>query len=224
MGHVCYDQCKRCGTCCLKGGPALHTDDKELVEQGHIPLRSLYTIRRGEPAFDNVRGCVFTVPEDIVRLKDHKNSTACLFYDKAANACEIYLNRPIECRALKCWDTADIEEVYSTGRLSRRELLGDNPDLYGLVEYHERRCDYLKIKGLIDNLEEGRNKEALEQLRETLAFDEHLRLVILEKAVCEIEILDFLLGRPLMTTLPGLGLKAVRKNGVFRLSPAPASH
>lgn len=223
MAHFCFDRCKRCGTCCLKGGPALHADDKELVEQGHIPLKNLYTIRKGEPAFDNVRGYFFKVSGDIIRLKSPENSAACVFYDKAENTCEIYLNRPVECRALKCWDTGDIEEVYSTERISRKDLLGKNTDFSELVEYHESKCDYFKIKDLIDNLEEGRNRDALERLRETLAFDEHLRALAVEKSVCDMEILDFLLGRPLAITLPGLGLKVARKNGIYLLSPAPVN-
>lgn len=47
--------CRRCGTCCEKGGPALHTDDRMLIENGHIPARYLFTIREGEPVVDNVK-------------------------------------------------------------------------------------------------------------------------------------------------------------------------
>ncbi len=220
MGNCWANPCKRCGTCCLKGGPALHLEDKELAEQGHLPLKRLYTIRKGELAFDNVRGAVFTVSGDIVRLKNVEDSPQCVFYDKNGNSCDIYLNRPIECRAMKCWDTGDIEEIYSTERLSRTDLLEGNPRFSELVEYHQGKCDYVEIKELIDSLDEGRNKEALERLREILALDEHLRGVIREKAVCDVEILDFLFGRPLATTLPGLGLKVARKNGMYVLSPA----
>ena len=47
-------ECVRCGTCCGKGGPAFHHEDKMLIEQGIILSKHLYTIRAGEPVYDNV--------------------------------------------------------------------------------------------------------------------------------------------------------------------------
>jgi Fe-S-cluster containining protein len=48
--------CRRCGTCCEKGGPSLHREDRPLVDNGQIPVRHLFTIRRGELAQDNIKG------------------------------------------------------------------------------------------------------------------------------------------------------------------------
>ena len=48
-------ECKRCGTCCKKGGPCFHVEDKMLIEKGVILIKYLYTIRKGEPAYDKIR-------------------------------------------------------------------------------------------------------------------------------------------------------------------------
>ena len=56
-------ECKRCGTCCREGGPALHRVDHDLVASGKIPLKDLYTIRKEELARDNVKGTLQPVVE-----------------------------------------------------------------------------------------------------------------------------------------------------------------
>ena len=212
------DECKRCGTCCLKGGPALHREDKELVEQGCIPLNCLYTIRKGEIALDNVMGRLIEVSEDIVRIKSADGSGACVLFETEKNECSIYQDRPLECRALKCWDTQDIREAYAEDRLSRKEILEKSPDFAELVDYHDSKCDYRKIRELIAVLDDGKNEDALEQLREILAFDDHLRGLVLEKTSFGEAILDFLFGRSLKQVLPGMGLKVVKKDGKYVLS------
>ena len=212
------DECKRCGTCCMKGGPALHLDDKELVEQGCIPLGCLYTIRKGEIALDNVMGRLFEVSKDIVRIKSAEGSGACVLFDGEKNECSIYRDRPLECRALKCWDTQDIKEAYAEDRLSRKVILEKSPDFSELVDYHESKCDYRKIRELIAVLDDGKNEDAIEQLREILALDDHLRGLVLEKTSFDEAILDFLFGRSLKQVLPGMGLKVVKKEGKYVLS------
>lgn len=114
-------ECIRCGSCCKKGGPSFHKADKHLIEKGIIQLKYLYTIREGELAYDNVRQCLIAPEGDIIKIKEDKNSRACVFFEERGNRCGIYENRPEECRALKCWDTREIEAIYSKNRsLSER--------------------------------------------------------------------------------------------------------
>lgn len=44
--------CIRCGTCCKKGGPTLHHEDKAVLLAGQVGNRHLVTIRKGELVFD----------------------------------------------------------------------------------------------------------------------------------------------------------------------------
>lgn len=216
------DHCQRCGTCCRKGGPAIHREDKPLLENGHIPLGTLFTIRKYEPAYDNVQGHIFPAPSDIIRVKSRDSSTVCVFFNHNNNSCKIYEKRPLECRTLKCWDTFGIEQIYNKERLSREDLLKNIHHLHDLIDYHQNRCDYRQIRKLINQLNQGGNQIATDTIREILAFDEHFRSLILEKGLCEFDIMDFLLGRPLLKTFPSLGLKVIRKKDGYRLMPATA--
>jgi Fe-S-cluster containining protein len=212
------DHCQQCGTCCRKGGPAIHQEDKKLLENGRIPLKYLFTIRKDEPVYDNVQGCIILAGSDIIRIKSHENSNTCVFFNSEHNNCTIYDNRPKECRTLECWNTREIEEIYSKGRLSRQELLTDTPHINQLIKYHEQRCAYKLIKELIHQLDQDKN--ILHSIREILAFDNHFRLLAIEKSVCKTDIMEFLFGVPLYQTLPRLGLKVIRKRNGYCLIPA----
>jgi Fe-S-cluster containining protein len=219
------DHCRQCGTCCRKGGPAIHQEDKILLENGHIPFRYLFTIRKDEPVYDNVQGCIISAWSDIIRIKSLENSNTCVFFNSERNNCTIYDNRPKECRTLECWNTREIEEIYSKGHLSRQELLTDLPDINQLMKYHENRCAYQIIKRLIhqldqDNLDQENKENILNNIRELLAFDNHFRSLAIEKSVCKTDIMEFLFGSPLHQTLPRMGLKVIRKKDGYCLIPA----
>ncbi|MCP4754949.1 MAG: hypothetical protein GY866_29075, partial [Proteobacteria bacterium] len=77
--------CIRCGKCCSKGGPAFHLQDRELLEKGAIHSRDIYTIRKGEPAHDNVKGGLFPVSTDIIKIKGQEDSWACIFLEMDGN-------------------------------------------------------------------------------------------------------------------------------------------
>lgn len=61
--------CRRCGTCCEKGGPSLHLADKPLVVDGQIPARCLFTLRKGERVRDNVAGTLVPLEREIVKIR-----------------------------------------------------------------------------------------------------------------------------------------------------------
>ncbi|MBT8367361.1 MAG: YkgJ family cysteine cluster protein, partial [Deltaproteobacteria bacterium] len=91
--------CTRCGTCCQKGGPSFHQEDRMLIDKGVIPARCLFTIRRGESAYDNVKGCLMPVDSDIIKIKGKEGTWTCIFFDAHNKGCSIYSHRPLECRA-----------------------------------------------------------------------------------------------------------------------------
>ena len=193
--------CSRCGTCCRKGGPALHQEDRERVEQGAIHTRHLYTIRKGEWATDPVQGGLIRVDGDIIKIKGRGESWACRFLDDRTGACRIYADRPLECRLLECRDTARLEQAYRRGRLSRRDLLADVKGLWELIEDHERRCDVDGIRRLLER-KPGRGRAGVEsELAGMVRYDAEIRRLMVAQGGLEAEMLDFLLGRPVEIVL-----------------------
>ena len=60
--------CRQCGTCCRKGGPALHVEDSYLLEEGIIQLQDLVTFRAGELVRDTSNNGVVPLPAEIATL------------------------------------------------------------------------------------------------------------------------------------------------------------
>ncbi|MEJ2099429.1 MAG: YkgJ family cysteine cluster protein [Desulfobacterales bacterium] len=201
-------ECKRCGTCCTKGGPSFHHADKVLIETGIIHSKYLYTIRKGEWAYDNVRQCLEPASSDIIKIKEKNESWTCIFFDETQNACAIYENRPLECRALKCWDTQDLEDLYAKSRLTREDLISEIEGLWSLIKDHHQRCDYEIIQKLVNAIKAQPNDvQARTKLAEIIKFDTEIRKLVVSTAGLESEMLDFLFGRPLTRTIKKLGLK-----------------
>lgn len=190
--------CSRCGTCCRKGGPALHREDRSLVEEGFIHTRDLFTIRKGELARDPVLGRLIQVEDDIIKVKARGPAWACTFFGESSRSCRIYASRPLECRQLECWNTSRLEQIYACDRLSRCDLLSGVEGLWELIEDHSRRCDFDRIRSLLEAGVEDR------EIAQMARYDVELRTLMIAQGGLEPEMLDFLLGRPLRQILPGL--------------------
>jgi len=189
--------CRRCGTCCRKGGPAFHFADRPLIEKGTIPLRNLFTIRKGERVKDPIRGVVRAVSTELIKLKGISNTWTCTFFNEGDFSCRIYTERPLECRLLKCWDTTDVEEMAARDCLTRRHLLEGVAGLWEMVAEHEARCGCEKLAEMMAYLKKERQKRTENAIAEILNYDRHLRRLVVEKSRIDPEILDFLFGRPL---------------------------
>jgi Fe-S-cluster containining protein len=218
--------CRQCGTCCRQGGPALHLEDRELVASGKIPLQNLFTIRRGEPAYDNVTGTIAPAVTDIIKLKGASpGKDVCCFYESAGKACGIYDHRPEECRVLECWDTRPIEALYRCRRLERRHLLVETAGVWELIQEHQQRCDYGDVADLAARLKQtSSSEEPHSRLLELIRYDESLRQVTLERTGWNPELLHFLFGRPLSFTIQMFKLKLSKTGSGLRLAPVGSSH
>lgn len=213
------DACMRCGTCCTKGGPGFHHADKTLIEKGIIHSRYLYTLRKGELAYDNVRGCLSPVDGDVIKLKGRNDTWTCVFFDEDHKACEIYDTRPLECRALQCWDTRHLEAIYDKNRLARKDLVSDIEGLWELICDHQSRCDYDKIQKLVNALNSAAKKNAQKELIEVIQYDTEIRKLVVSDGGLEVEMLDFLFGRPLIKTIGNYGLRVDSNQNKIRLVP-----
>lgn len=197
-------ECMRCGICCKKGGPSFHLADKHLIDEGIILTKHLFTIRKGELAYDNVRHELLPLASDLIKIKGKNNSNICIFFNESEKKCEIFNNRPTECKALKCWDTQEIEKIYSINRLTRKDLLLDIEGLWELVKDHQARCSYEKIKKTLQ-LQDNSKNAIQKEIRQIIRYDTEIRHLVVKKGGMDSKILDFLFGRPLMVTIKSFG-------------------
>ncbi len=197
-------ECIRCGTCCKKGGPSFHLADKHLIDKGIILAKYLFTMRKGELAYDNVRQELLPLSSELIKIKGKNDSNTCIFFNEGEKKCEIYKNRPVECNALKCWDTRKIEKIYSINRLTRKDLLLDIEGLWELVIDHQVRCSYEKIKEMLKKQDNSKNA-IQKEIRQIIRYDTQIRHLVVKKGGVDSKILDFLFGRPLTVTIKSFG-------------------
>jgi len=216
-------ECRRCGTCCKKGGPCFHLEDKGLIEKGVILSKHLYTIRKGEPSFDNVKGSITPAATDIIKIKGRNGSWTCVFFDEKNTECTIYNTRPLECRVLKCWDTREIEKIYAKDRLTRKDLISDIEGLWDLVEGHQKQCGYDVLTLLVDALNTHKKDDALKGILDIIEHDIKIRKLVVEKAGLESDLTDFLFGRPITETIKMFGLKIEKDGKRYLLVPTGGS-
>lgn len=172
-------ECKQCGTCCTSGGPALHSEDGHLVWSGKIPLAQLITIRKGEIAHNPLTDRLQPVKRELVKISGIGREWNCCYYAPEEKGCTIYDHRPTACRALECWDTAEIEELIEKDTLSRLDLLDENNKVRPFVAEHEMRfpCPDMGVllvdgpAGSAEELEEMVNEEIVFRTRLVTSFD-----------------------------------------------------
>jgi len=209
--------CVRCGECCLGSSPSLHIKDLPLLEKGVIPRKALFTVRKGETVWDNIERRVTAADREMIKVREREESgKGCVFYDEAGKACTIYLHRPAQCSAMKCWDPSDFLKVYSSPKLERSHLLSGGA--LTLIAEHEKRCAYGKLEDLVAQIRNN-GEEPVREILNMLKFDFHLRPMASEKLGIGGSELDFLFGRPLTRTIRKYGLTVIQQpDGSFLLT------
>lgn len=199
----------------------MHLADRELIETGKIPLKSLFTIRQGEPAYDNIGNAIAPAPSDIIKIKGAgKEAGTCLYLARDEVACHIYEDRPVECRALACWDTEAIKALYDKERLTRSHLLERLPGLIDFVADHQEKVDYMRVARLADQIR-GKvdTQSAVDEILSMIRYDHSIRQVTVERTRLDAGLLDFLFGRPLNITMRNFYLKLAKVESVITIQP-----
>lgn len=200
--------CIRCGTCCRKGGPVLHHQDKEIIRAGHASYHHLITIRKGELVFDPLTGGFKPAAQELIKVRGQGKEWCCVFFDAARSACTIYPHRFLECRLLKCWDPADLLAVIGKETLVRADLINPGDPILEMIALHEKECSYEKVEHLIATLTKPQNRAAaLVQLKELVRKDLAIRFYAVAELGLREEFELFIFGRPLFNYLEARGLK-----------------
>ncbi len=200
--------CDRCGSCCMQGGPALHTQDLDLVRSGMLRREHLVTVRKGELAYQPLAESATPVADEFLKLQGRSGSWTCLFYDEVAKACTIYQSRPVACGLLDC--TAPEALLAITGRelLTRFDCIADDDPLLPLVRSHEEAClcpDMAEVEIRVQAAAERSSllEELTRQVNVDLGFRNQASGVRSLSVAEEV----FYFGRPLFQLLLPLGVQ-----------------
>jgi len=198
--------CVRCGHCCRQGSPSLHTEDLDLLREEKIPWDVLVTLRKGEPVRGLDSDKPFYLQEERIKLRERPGTGECVFFDAAEASCTIYADRPIQCRAQACWDEEEAKLILNEPLLTRRHIFADVKAFLELLEEHDARCSFDKMREVFEELKQTEGK-TVDQVIELLAFDEHFREFVCEKMKIPAGIVDMVFGRSLSDRVRLFGFK-----------------
>lgn len=203
-------ECDKCGTCCEKGGPALHIEDRELLASGIIGLGDLVTIRRGEMVVQLDSGRPETTEVELIKLQGRDQQWCCRFLDPATRTCTIYEQRPQVCRLMKCWDPEEARQLAGKKLLSRFDLIPENDPLLPLIRLHDQQCalpDMVEIAAQLG--QEGQRNRILAELKGMVEKDLLLRTFAIDQHQLSLPLELFYFGRPLFQLLQPLGVRVM---------------
>ena len=195
--------CRRCGTCCRKGGPGLHAEDAGLIEQGVVSCEDIVCFRKGELAYDQARGRLEPLKSELLKLRGKEGTWECLFYDPGSKGCRIYAARPLECRTLMCWDTKPLEKIMTDDdRLQRRDLVPQGSGLAALIADHEGHCALEKVVRLVGS-DALKYRDGRAEIMDICLYDRRFREALEEKIEAAGPVLECYFGRPLFKAIRG---------------------
>ena len=210
--------CRRCGSCCLQGGPALHSADLALLRHGHLQMDDLITIREGELAFPPLSSCPVPVSREFLKLRGKGNTWACFFFDEKANGCLRYDYRPVACKTLDCQDTGPLLDLAGKDLLSRFDCLDPHDPFLPFVLQHTEECPCPDLLVLNQRRETGGiTAEVLAGLQAAVQRDLAFRSRVTAQHNLSLRLELFYFGRPLFQLVQQLGIMADTSSGGVRL-------
>ena len=199
------ESCRQCGNCCKNGGPALHSQDLELVRSGSLPINRLITLRKGELAHHPLTDTIQPIKNELVKIVGKKGRWDCSYYDEDAG-CTIYQLRPEACKTLQCWDTYEISLLVEKDTLSRQDILGRDHHMLPFIAEHEEICPCTDLASIRDNysgLTDSQKSSLTLQVQKEMIFRAHL----VEEYNLTLQEELFYFGRPFFQLLQPFGVR-----------------
>ncbi|MFP5213405.1 MAG: YkgJ family cysteine cluster protein, partial [Acidobacteriota bacterium] len=200
--------CVRCGECCRLSSPTLQKDDLELVVGQKIPWNQLMTLRRGEAVRSPFERMPIFLDEDRIKIREKEGSHECVFFDAENEACGIYDNRPVQCRAQACWDPKLAEALAKKPFITRWDILKGVDLLLELIDEHDRRCSFHRLNEAFTKLEETKG-ESVNEVLDLMAYEDHFRRFLGDKLNIPADTLDLIFGRSYADLAALFGFKVV---------------
>ena len=219
MAQQATTHCLQCGTCCRKGGPALHRQDLAIVRGGHIGYSQLVAIRKGEFVVFPLSGRPEPAGQEMVKLAGRGRDWECCLFDPEKSNCTIYEHRPLECRLLKCWDTQELVDVIGRDVVGRRDLLNPDDPIVPFIERHDLECPAEEIAELVAALGRGSEEnKALARLTDLVRRDLAIRSQAEREFGLSVALELFVFGRPLFSQLAFWGITLREEGGELYLA------
>ena len=199
--------CDQCGSCCMSGGPALHSRDRELVLSGRLSLDDLITVRKGELVMLPLTEEPVASEGEFVKIQGVGSDWCCKIYSRNPYACTIYESRPLACKTLKCWDPEEILQLAGKDLLTRFDCIAEDDPLLPLVTLHNEQCPipvFDEIRAKLDSVEEREN--TLADLSRLVNSDLQLRASAASRHQLSVARELFYFGRPLFQLLTPVGI------------------
>lgn len=207
-------ECRRCGTCCRQGGPALHGEDRALLDEGVLSFQKLVAVRHHEPSHEPLKNEILPSQSEFLKIRGQSASWTCVFFEPDSNGCSIYRTRPLECRLLFCRDTSSLEAVLGDDLLTRRDLLAADDPVLALLGQLDEDCPYELVNELLAGLRD-QPVEVVEKLTALVRVDLAVREDFLHRYPERQPEEFFLFGRPLFLVLAPYGFQLIEgANGV----------
>ncbi len=198
----------------MQGGPALHSQDLELVHSGMLRREHLTTVRKGELAYQPLAESATPVAREFLKLQGRNGSWTCLFYDETGKACSIYEQRPVACGLLDCTAPEALLAITGKKLLTRFDCIGDEDSLLPLVRRHEQECPCPDMTTVETKVQSAADRPLLlEELARLVNIDLGFRNHAADVRNLSVAEELFYFGRPLFQLLMPLGVQ-VRESSV----------
>ena len=202
------NECEQCGTCCERGGPALHREDITLVERGVLAIDDLVAVRQGEIVIMPESGKPEATEVELIKIQGKKGAWSCRFLHPSERTCSIYEDRPVSCRLLKCWDPEDVLAITGKKLLNRSDLVADDDPLLPLITLYDQQFtlpDMIEVK--VQLASEEHRDHTVKELERMVRNDLLFRSLATERFAIPVSRELFYFGRPLFQLLLPLGLE-----------------
>jgi Fe-S-cluster containining protein len=211
--------CRRCGSCCQQGGPALHGGDLALIRSGRLRLDHLVTVNLGELAFQPLAMTATTVVNEFLKIQGRDGTWCCTFYDETSRGCQRYEHRPLACGLLDCTDTGPLLDITGQDLLTRFDCMDHNDPILAVVLNHQQQKNCPDIQIISDDCAQvyGRT-ELLAGLLEDVNLDLAFRSRTANAFHLSVALELFYFGRPLFQLLLPLGIHTINTSDGLRLN------
>jgi Fe-S-cluster containining protein len=210
--------CRRCGSCCQQGGPALHGGDLALIRSGRLRLEDLVTVNLGELAFQPLATTATTVAHEFLKLQGRDGTWCCTFYDETARGCLRYEHRPLACGLLDCTDTGPLLDITGQDLLTRFDCIDPDDPILAVILKQQQQKPCPDIQTISNNFAQSyAHAELLAGLLEDVNLDLAFRSRTASTFHLSVALELFYFGRPLFQLLLPLGIQPVNTSDGLRL-------